>query len=85
MKLSFKIAALALSASLALSACGSSKSPGTAAPEPSGENKETPAFTVPTDPVTLRFLVHGVNLTDTDFQNFYVEPLKKRLNIKVSA
>jgi multiple sugar transport system substrate-binding protein len=77
-KLSFKIAALALSASLALSACGSSKSPGTAAPEPSGENKETPAFTVPTDPVTLRFLVHGVNLTDTDFQNFYVEPLKKK-------
>ena len=70
--------ALLLTASLALSGCSSTKSPSSAAPDDSGKKEAAPAFTVPTDPVTLKLLVHGVSLSDVDFQTFYVEPLKKK-------
>ena len=36
------------------------------------------AIAVPNDPVTLTFFVHAVRLTDREFQNFIVEPVKKK-------
>jgi multiple sugar transport system substrate-binding protein len=60
---------------LALGGCSAAKPEEKAA---AGDPKSsTPAVKVSTDPVTLKFFVHAVRLTDTEFQKFIVDPLKK--------
>jgi multiple sugar transport system substrate-binding protein len=53
-------------------------SPTSPAPPAGMAAKEEPkAVTVPADPVTLKFFVHAVRLTDNEFQKLMIEPLKK--------
>jgi multiple sugar transport system substrate-binding protein len=60
-----------LAAVLLLAGCSSGK------PADSGKTEES-GLKVSTDPVTLKFYVNVTRLSDLEFQNLYVEPLKKK-------
>ncbi|MEF3303204.1 ABC transporter substrate-binding protein [Paenibacillus sp. GYB003] len=65
------VVALSVMAALSLAGCSSKQ------PASGGGGKET-EYTVPTDPVTLKFYVNVTRLSELEYQTIYVEPLKKK-------
>jgi multiple sugar transport system substrate-binding protein len=66
-----KIAITLIAAAFVLAGCGGGKS------DNSGKQAEE-EFVVPTDPVTLKFYVNVVRLTDVEYQSIFIDPLKKK-------
>lgn len=77
-----KMAALMLAGALLLAGCGAkegkSNENGNTGNETANTQNEKPAFAPSTDPVTLKLYVHVVRLSDLEYNEFFLKPLKAK-------